>query len=439
MTRWWWPVVIFVVLCRPLQAVENAQDGWHQWRGPLATGVSPTAQPPVRWSESENVRWKVTLPGSGHSTPIVWKEYLYLTAAIPFGDKVKPAKDIAPGAHDNLPVIQRHRFVVLAVRRKDGEIAWQTVLREELPHEGGHVTGSLASNSVITDGKRLYVSLGSRGVHALDLTGRIVWQRDFGQMMSRHAHGEGSSAAVHGDKVVVNFDNEGQSFIVALNAKTGETVWKTDRDEPTSWSTPLITKVDGRPQVVVSATKRIRGYDLESGKAIWECSGLSRNVVASPVAADGIVYLSNSYDWQILMAIRMSGARGDISGTEHVLWSVNRYTSYVPSPLLYQGSLYVIGHNQGLMTRLNAKTGKVQEGPFRLKEINNVFASPMAANGRIYICDRDGTTIVLDAGRETVTRAINQLDDRFAASPVAAGRDLYLRGHRYLYCISSGK
>ena len=416
--------------------VELLRD-WPQWRGPLATGVAPHAQPPVHWSETNNVRWKIPLPGKGHATPIVSGDAVFLTVAVPAGAPRKPVYDQAPGTHDNVPVTQRHQFMVLAVSRRDGKILWKKILREEFPHEGGHETGSLASNSPVTDGQRLYVFLGSRGLYCLDLQGELKWQKDFGRMQTLHAHGEGSSPVLHGDTLVVCWDHEGESFLYALDRRTGQERWKIARDEKTSWSTPLVVEHEGKPQIVISATKRVRGYDLATGAMLWECAGLSRNVVSSPVAGHGLVFAGNSYDWQAMLAIRLAGARGDITDTDRVAWKLKRLTPYVSSPLLYDHTLYFLRHNQNILSRLECETGKPLGEPLRLEGIRDfIFASPVGAAGRIYIAARDGATVVLRHNLENTPLAVNRLDDVFSASPALAGRELYLRGERSLYCLA---
>ncbi|MEY2407918.1 MAG: outer membrane protein assembly factor BamB, partial [Verrucomicrobiota bacterium] len=305
-------------------AATNALGGWPQWRGPLANGVAPDALPPLHWSETNHVRWKLPLAGKGHSTPIIFGEQIFLTAAVPVGEMQKPVYDNAPGTHDNVPVTQRHQFIVMAVSRRDGKIQWLKNLREEFPHEGGHETGSLASNSPVTDGERLYIFLGSRGLYCLGLDGSMKWQKDLGRMQTLHAHGEGSSPVLYGDTLVVCWDHEGQSFLYTFDKRTGKERWKISRDEKTSWSTPLVIEDHGKPQIVVSATKRVRSYDLATGTLLWECGGLSRNVVSSPVAGHGMVFAANSYDWQAMLAIRVAGARGDITDTPQVAWKLNR-------------------------------------------------------------------------------------------------------------------
>ena len=390
----------------------------------------------MEWSESKNIRWKIALPGRGHSTPIVWGDRIFITTAVPYGDALEPRYDTAPGGHDGMPVTKRYRFVVLAVSRRDGKIVWQRTLHTELPHEGGHYTGSLASNSPVTDGEHLFAFFGSRGLYALDLNGELQWQTDLGEMQTKHAHGEGSSPALHGETLIINWDHEGQSFVIAFDKRTGKQRWQVAREEVTSWATPIVVENGGKPQVIISGTNRMRGYDLATGEVIWECGGLSANIVASPVAADGMVYAGSSYDFQAMLAIRLDGAKGDITGTDNVVWTLDRLTPYVPSPLLYGQTLYFIRHNQAMLSCLNAKTGQTRAGPFRLRGIRNVFASPVGAAGRVYITDRSGTTLVLSHAATPEALSSNRLDDSFSASAALVEDELYLRGRRYLYCIA---
>jgi outer membrane protein assembly factor BamB len=410
---------------------------WPQWRGPLANGVAPQADPPVQWSESKNVRWKIPLPGKGHSTPIVFGEFVFLTAAVPYGNPQEPVYDHAPGSHDNVPVTQRHQFVVLALSRRNGAILWKKVVRDEFPQEGGHETASLASNSPVTDGQHLYAFFGSRGLYCLDLNGELKWQKDLGRMQTLHAHGEGSSPVLHGDTLIVCWDHEGDSFLYAFDKRTGQERWKIARDEKTSWSTPLVVEHEGKPQVVISATNRVRSYDLATGALLWECAGLSRNVVSSPVAGQGMVFAGNSYDSQVMLAIRLAGAKGDITRTDRLAWKLNRLTPYVSSPLLYDNTLYFLRHNQNILSRLEPLSGKPLGEPLRLEGIRDfIFASPVGAAGRIYITGRDGVTVVLRHDLENAPLAVNRLDDIFSASAALADKELYLRGERFLYCLA---
>jgi len=419
------------------RAGGDALDDWPQWRGPLGTGVAPRGHPPVKWSENNNIRWKVALPGKGHSTPIVRDDRIVLTTAIPYGAALKPRVPSRPGAHDNFATTHRHEYVVRAVNRKSGKVLWQRTVHKDLPHEAGHVTASLASASPATDGQRVFAFFGSRGLYCLDVDGKLLWKKEFGEMHTKHGHGEGSSPVLHDDTLVVNWDHEEQSFIVALDKRTGKQLWRVARAEDTSWSTPIIVEHAGKPQVIVPGTNRLRGYDLRTGAVVWECGGLSSNIVASPVAANGVVFAGSSYDTRALLAIRLDGARGDITGSKQVIWSRRRGCPYVPSPLLYGDSLYTLQHYQGLISRLDIKTGDDQGGPYRLEAIDNVYASPVAAAGRVYVTSRDGVTQVMSHGDPVPKMlAVNRLDDRVNASAAIAGRELFLRGERYLYCIT---
>jgi outer membrane protein assembly factor BamB len=242
---------------------------------------------------------------------------------------------------------------------------------------------------------------------------------------------------LHGDTLIVCWDHEGDSFLYAFDKRTGKELWKTTRDEKTSWSTPLVVEFEGKAQIIVSATKRVRGYDLKTGAQLWECAGLTDNVVSSPVYGHGMIFAGNSYYQQSMLAIRLAGAQGDITGTDRVAWKLNHLTPYVSSPLLYDDTLYFLRHNQNVLSRLEPVTGKPRGEPLRLEGIRDfIFASPVGAAGRIYITARDGVTIVLRHDRDNATLALNRLDDVFSASPALVENELYLRGERFLYCIA---
>jgi len=427
--------VAFVLL---LLAANPAADHWPQWRGPLQTGVSLSADPPQTWdAEGTNVRWKTPLSGRGHSTPIVWGDRIFVTAAIPIGPAMSPRPSTAPGNHDNSPVTHKQRFVAIAINRADGKVLWTKTLREAVPTEQGHRTASLASGSPVTDGERLYVLFGSFGLYCLDFQGEVLWQRDFGPLQSLHGHGEGSSPVLYGDKLLINWDHEGKSFAAALDKRTGEPIWKVDRTEVTSWATPIVVEHAGKPQVIISGTSRIRGYDLATGKVLWECGGLSANVVASPVSDGEMVFAGSSYDKRALLAIRLAGATGDITDSrDQIAWSRFRGTPYVPSPLLYEGALYFLTHYQGILSRVDGKTGEDRPGAVRLGDIGDIYASPVAAAGRVYVTDLNGATAVISSGEIPRLIAINRLNEPVAASAALSGRELFLRGEKHLYCIA---
>ena len=425
-------LVAFVFLCRSSLGESN----WAQWRGPYGTGAAEaTARPPLRWDESTNVRWKKKLPGLGHSTPIVWGNRIYVTTAIPVGEQLPPKFSGAPGAHDNLPVTSKYKFAVIAVDRTNGKIVWNKTVAQRLPHEGAHYTGSLASASSTTDGERIYAYFGSYGLYCLDANGKLLWEKDLGTMHTKHGHGEGSSPYLYGDSLAINWDHESQSFIVVLDKLTGKERWRKTRDEVTSWSSPIVVEHNDQSQLIVAGTKRVRAYDLNKGDVIWECGGLSANVVATPVAADGMVFVGSSYDTRAMMGIRLEGARDDITDSDNVVWSRRQRTPYVPSPLLYQGSLYFLRHYQGILSRVTSATGDEPTPPLRLNEIRNAYASPVAARGHLFITSLEGTTSVVAAGEIPRVVAINRLDESFSASAAIVDDTIILRGKEFLYCI----
>lgn len=409
---------------------------WPHWRGPMDTGVAPSGDPPVQWSEDLNVRWKVPLPGKGLSTPIVWGKHLFVTTAIAHGDALAVRHEHPEGAHDNMDPRHRHRFVVMALDSAQGTVLWQRTVRDQQPHEETHVTGSWSSPSPVTDGQHVYASFGSQGVYCLTLDGRLVWERDLGDMQIYHGHGEGSSPVLCGDSLIVNWDHQGDSFVTALDKHTGELRWKVARDEITSWSTPLVVSHGDLKQIVIAATQKVRAYNAANGDLIWQCSGLSRNVVASPVAGHGMVYVANSYDWQAMLAIRLDKAQGDISRTSAIAWQLRRHTPYVPSPLLYDKRLYFVRHLQGYVSCVQAETGMIQFGPERLPGTQMLYASPVGAAKRVYLVSRNGTTVVMEHSDSFKIMATNRLADTFSASPAIVGKSLYLRGEKHLYCIA---
>jgi outer membrane protein assembly factor BamB len=445
------------------QSSKSAGD-WPRWRGPLANGTAPGATPPTSWSETEKVKWKMKIPGFGTSTPIVWKNQVFVVTAIPTGKKVEPAPAPAPappaedsaapaggpggeqggrrrrgggggGGRSEKPS-ETYQFAVVAVDRATGKVLWQKVAREEVPHEGHHRDHGFASASPVTDGEHLYVSFGSRGIYCYDLKGELKWQKDLGDMQTRNSFGEGASPAVHGDTLVINWDHEGDDFIVALDKRTGEERWRQKRDEPTSWSTPLILEHGGKQQVIISATNRIRSYDLKTGEQLWECGGMTTNAIPTPVSEFGHLYAISGFRGAALLAIKL-GRTGDLTDSDAITWKHAKATPYVPSPLLLGERLYFYSGNNGVLSAFNAKSGQALFESERIADLlGGVYASPVAANGHVYLVGRDGKTVVIKDGDKVEAVATNKLDDKFDASAAIVGKEIFLRGHQYLYCIA---
>lgn len=421
------------LLLTPAAAQQGAADRqWGQWRGPHWTGVSKTANPPTQWDEKKNVRWKVEIPGRGSATPVVWGERVYLLTAVPIGVE-GDAQHAQMGARPRVP----HRFLVMAIDRRTGKTVWQQTAKEETPHEAAHgENGTWASPSAIVDGQHVIASFESRGIFAYDMNGKLVWQKDLGDKQMRNTFGEGSTPALHGNTLIVVWDHQGESFVVALDKRTGEELWRKPRKEIDTWATPLVMTVNGRAQAIVPAMNQIISYDLATGDIVWESAGLTMNVIPTPVTDGTMAWLMSGFRGNSLKAINVAQAKGDITGTPAVVWSMDRETPYVPSPLLYDNILYFLKSNNGLLTAVDAKSGKPHYVATRIDAIPNVFASPAGAAGRIYIPGREGATVVLRHGPTLDIIATNHLDDGFDASPALVDGELYLRGYKHLYCIA---
>jgi outer membrane protein assembly factor BamB len=428
---------LLVTRARAAAGPTEADRYWPQWRGPLATGEAPHARPLVEWGDGKNVRWKVEIPGHGKSSPVIWGDLLLLTTSVPSAKRLAPKAEAAPSQHPAVsPPGSAMEFVVLALDRKDGSVRWKRTVREEHPHEGTHKDGSFAASSVVTDGQRIYCSFGSRGLYALDLTGRVLWEKDLGVMQTRNGFGEGASPALHQGTLVVNWDHEGADFVAAFDAATGKEKWRRSRDEPTGWSTPHVVLHQGKAQVVLAGTNALRSYDLQSGEPVWEAPGLTTNAIPSPVSAGGVVYAMAGFRGSVVRAVRLAEAKGALTGPPALAWSYDRDTPYVPSPLLYRGDLYFLKSNSGILSCLDTTTGTPRFTE-RLEATPNVYASPVAADGRVYVAGREGTTVVLEAGPKLKVLATNKLDDGFDASPALVDGELYLRGKKHLYRISA--
>lgn len=426
-------IVSFCLIRAFAQTESSAARFWGQWRGPEATGVSRTADPPVEWSETKNIRWKVEIPGRGSGSPVVWGDRVYLTTAVPVGINGE-AQHAPRGGQALIP----HRFVVMAFNRRDGTIVWERMVREEAPHEASHVdNGTWASSSPVTDGEHLFAFFESKGLYAFTMDGELLWQKDFGDKRMRNQFGEGTTPTLHGNRLVIVWDQQGgQSFVVTLDKRTGEELWRVNRDEIDTWATPLVVESGGRRQVIVPGMNRLRSYDLENGRIVWESAGLTMNPIPSPVAADGMVFATSGFRGNNLKAIRLDGASGDITGTPSIVWSLDRDTPYVPSPILYDGILYILKSNNGILSTFDAKTGKPHYQGQRLTSVPNVFASPVGAAGRVYFPGREGATLVIRNSPEFEILATNALDDGFDASPALVDKEIYLRGYKFLYCIA---
>lgn len=424
-------------LCVADETHTEWNKNWPHWRGPSMNGTAPLARPPLSWSEDKNIRWKVEIGGEGCSTPIVWGDRVFVLTSVE--TNTKPEKPTIQSTVElgrtALPVSEFvFKFEVVCYDRSTGAEIWRKTATEQAPHEGLQRTNTYASASPMTDGRHLYVSFGSRGIFCYTLDGDLIWKRDLGDLTTRRGFGEGASPFVYRDSLIVPWDHEGPSALYCLDANTGETKWKVDRDELTNWNTPVVVDWKGTTQVIVNGVRTV-SYDLADGSILWECGGQTINCIPTIIVDQGIAYCMSGWNGAALNAISLD-ARGDVTGSDSVDWSYHQDTPYVPSALLYGDRLYFTKHTTPILTSLHTKTGQPIIPATRLPQfIGTLYASPVAADGRVYILNREGNTLVLEHSDTIQRLALNSLDDIFNASPALVGQQVFLRGMRYLYCV----
>jgi outer membrane protein assembly factor BamB len=424
---------LVIALCAAsIAAAVPPNAEWPQWRGPFNTGMAE-GDAPLHWDDTRNLKWKRAIPGRGHSTPVVAGNRLFLTTAVPTGKVTRAGRPsrAGGGADDGL----EHRFEVIAVDRQTGTIAWQRTATVATPHEGYHRTyGSFASNSPVTDGSRVFAFFGSRGLYAYDLDGTLLWQKDFGvQMRMDMAFGEGTPLTLHDNRLLLHFDHLDTGFLVMLDPATGREIWRTKRTERYNWAGPYVARYDGRRQIIVSGLT-VRGYDFETGTLLWEAAGLGENTVPQPVQHNDLVFAMSGHTVRRLMAIRL-GRTGTLTDTDAIVWSTMRGAAYTPSPLLYDNRLYVLT-DTGQLSNVNATTGVPLYQQARLPKPYNFKASPVGANGKIYLASEDEDIVVVAMGDSFKVLATNTMSEQsFIASPVIVDGDIYLRSRTHLFRI----
>ncbi len=412
-------ILLVAVFQRPSMA-----DNWAHWRGPTGNGTATNARPPVQWSSTKNVKWKVAIPGRGSGSPVIWEQRVFVVAAVPVdngGNAAGPPKQA---------------FKILCIDRSNGRLLWDRTATVATPHEQIQVTNTFASASPCTDGRHVYAHFGSRGLYCYTMDGELRWKRDdFGQMSTRSSFGEGSSPTVADDKILVPWDHEGQSYLYALDKSTGDTIWRKERDEPTCWATPLVVEYNGVKQVVMNGQTCARAYELQTGEEVWRCAGQAQRPVASAVGANGLVFIGSGFQGSFLGAFRLDG-RGDIEGTEHVVWTLNHDTPDIASPLLTGKRLYFHKAKTGLLSCVDAATGEPHYMAERLPGVATTYASPIAAAGHVYLTGRSGTTVVIEDSDKLQIVASNSIGEGVDATPAPVGNELFIRGDNHLFCIA---
>ena len=416
---------------KPSPYVEN----WTQWRGPHADGhAGERARPPIQWDKEKNIAWVAELPGEGSATPIVYGNQVFVLSAVKTERKSTTAV-INDERAKTTPDAMFYQFVVSSYDRRTGQVLWQRVAIEQVPHEGKHETNTYAAGSPTTDGQRLYFSFGSRGTFCYSLDGELIWKIDLGAMRTRNGWGEAITPTLTEDSLIINCDQEEGSFIAAIDKLTGNIRWKVDRaSEVTSWNTPFVTTYEGKQQVIVNGTGSVKSYDANDGTMLWECGGQTVNAIPSPVRFRDSVICTSGYRGALACSIPLN-SRGDVTTSKTIGWRINQSTPYVPSPILSNTRLLYTAGNTNLLSCIDAGNGNSLLERMRLPGIRTMYASPILANGHFYFTSREGTIVVVKDNETLEVVATNELEDVIDASPVAVDNQLFVRVWNKLYCI----
>ena len=426
-----------------LTAVAAESDTWPQFRGPtMNAAVADNPNLPERWSQTENVEWVTDIPELGWSSPIVWGDRVFVTTATSDGDFEKPKPGLYAPRGRSEPPQARHDWRVYCLDLESGEVLWQRSVKVATPDFPRHQKNTYASETPTTDGERVYVRFGDLGIYAFDMEGNEVWTRDIPYKPTMSDWGSASSPVLEGDHLIVLYDNEEESSIAALDKRSGEEVWRTARDEVSSWATPYIWRNDQRTEIVTSGRQRIRSYDL-AGTLLWEMDGrMSWASIATPFSSHGLVFVTSGYfqdSHRPVYAIR-PGASGDISlgedetSNEHVAWYQPRAGNYNTSPLVY-GDIYYSLLDRGFFETYDARTGEPIYDRKRISVGASFTSSPWAYNGKIFALSEQGDTYVIRAGPEFEVLGVNSLDEMAMASPAIVGDRLLIRTRSKVYSI----
>jgi outer membrane protein assembly factor BamB len=430
-----------VLLAAPAGATDPSYN-WPQFRGPDGQGISREKDLPLEWDAAKNVAWRTEIPGRSQSSPIVWGRHIFLTSAIegevaaPGAKGVKHTIDGQDFVHPaGVGADRKHTMKLFAVDADTGKVLWERTAWEGLPYDSRHQGGSYAAPTPVTDGKTVYAFFGSEGgVFAYDFSGKLLWKVDLGGIATMGV-GVGTSPVLYRDLLILQCDEDNgeKSFIVALDRKTGKQAWRVARKVQISWATPIVVRAGSRDELVTSGTEAVIAYDPTTGKELWRSKGLESNAVPSPVAGDDVVVLSAGYPEKVAVAIRPGGT-GDVSGTPRVLWTYKKGTAYVPSPILYDGYVYLMT-DKGLLTCLDARTGEVKYEGARPPVPATFKASPVAFEGKILLMSEDGDTFVVKAGPVHELLRTNPLGETIWASPALSQGRIFIRTAKHLISI----
>lgn len=421
-----------------LTSTASAVANWPQWRGPSGLGISPEKNLPTRWSPTKNIKWKTPIAGRAHSSPIVWRNKIFLTTAIegplvPGARAVKHMDGEKEFLHpDSIGADRKHTMKVICLNGETGKVLWEQTAFEGTPYDNRHRKSSYAASTPVTDGKRVYAFFGTEGLYAYDMSGKLLWKAGLGKL-GTVGMGTGTSPILYENLLILQCDEENgaASFIVALDKKTGKEVWKNPRKVQVSWATPVVVRAAKRTELITSGTEAIIAYDPASGKELWRHKGVESNAIPSPVSNREMVFITAGFPAKIAMAIPL-GRAGDLA--DSVSWKYAKGTAYVPSPILYGDYLYLTT-DRGILTCLDARTGEVKYEGGRVPVPATFTASPVAFDGKILLTSEDGDTFMVKAGPKHEILGTNSVGEPVYASPAIANGKIFIRGEKNLYCI----
>lgn len=442
--RWAFSLLTASALAGIALAAPAGTQNWPQFRGPGARGIAEGKNLPDRWSDTQNVAWKTDLPGRGWSSPVVWGNNVFLTTVVNRGETEVPKKGLYFGGERPQPPGTVHLWKLYCLDLASGKVRWERTVHQSKPQSTIHIKNSFASETPVTDGERVYAYFGNLGLFCFDLQGKPLWSKRFEPKPTRFAWGTAASPVLHKDRLYLVNDNEEQSYLLALDKKTGEQVWRVERDEKSNWSTPFVWENGQRTEIITPGSGKVRAYDL-NGKLLWWLEGMSSITIGTPYAADGLLYLSSGYVGSPLKPIYAikPGATGDISlgqgerSNPFIAWCDWKAAPYNPSTLVYDGRLYVL-YDRGLFGAYRAKDGTPLYERERVPNGTNFTSSPWAYDGKIFCLNEDGVTYVFRAGDRFEFLHSNRLaeDDMGMATPAIAGDRLIIRTSARVYCIS---
>jgi outer membrane protein assembly factor BamB len=420
-----------------------AGSTWPEFRGGAAAGVVEAKGLPETWSTTKNVVWKTDIPGRGWSSPIVWEDKIFVTSVVREGEEEPATKGLYLGGNRLKPSTDAHRWMIYCIDWNTGKVLWERQAHKGVPESPHHIKNTYASETPVTDGERVYTYFGNLGLFCYDMSGKELWNQKWGSFPMAFGWGTAASPVLHRDRIYIANDNDKQSFLAALDKATGKQIWRVERDEKSNWATPFIWENDKRTEIVTCGNKKVRSYDLD-GNLLWELGGMSPIVIPTPLARNGLLYISSGY---VLNAVRpifaiRPGASGDISLKEgensngSVAWHQKQAGPYNPSPIAYGVYLYVL-YDRGFFGCYDARTGKEIYKERMGPGATAFTSSPWAYDGKIFCLSEDGDTFVIKAGTKYTVLGKNSLEEMCMATPAIARRSLIIRTISKLYRIEA--